>query len=84
MRAGLFKDVDAVLYNHVGSNLSTAWGDGGGNGLVSVEYTFEGETAHSAGRAVARPLRARRGRADERGLELSAASICGCSSARTT
>jgi aminobenzoyl-glutamate utilization protein B len=49
VRSGLFKDVDAVLYNHVGSNLSTSWGDGGGNGLISVEYTFEGETAHSAG-----------------------------------
>ncbi len=49
VRAGLFKDVDAVLYNHVGSNLSTSWGDGGGNGLISVEYTFEGESAHSAG-----------------------------------
>ena len=49
VRAGLFKDVDAVLYNHVGSNLGTSWGDGGGNGLVSVEYTFDGETAHSAG-----------------------------------
>ncbi|PHY08833.1 MAG: amidohydrolase [Acidobacterium sp.] len=48
VRAGLFKDVDVVLYNHVGSNLSTSWGDGGGSGLVSVEYTFEGETAHSA------------------------------------
>jgi aminobenzoyl-glutamate utilization protein B len=49
VRAGIFKDVDAVLYNHVGSNLSTSWGDGGGNGLISVEYTFEGESAHSAG-----------------------------------
>jgi aminobenzoyl-glutamate utilization protein B len=49
VRAGLFKDVDAVLYNHVGSNLTTSWGDSAGNGLVSVEYTFEGETAHSAG-----------------------------------
>jgi aminobenzoyl-glutamate utilization protein B len=49
VRAGLFKDVDMVLYNHVGSNLATRWGDGGGNGLVSVEYTFDGETAHSAG-----------------------------------
>jgi aminobenzoyl-glutamate utilization protein B len=48
VRAGLFKDVDVVLYNHVGSNLSTSWGDGGGSGLVSVEYTFTGETAHSA------------------------------------
>jgi aminobenzoyl-glutamate utilization protein B len=49
VRAGLFKDVDVVLYNHVGSSLSTRWGDSGGNGLISVEYTFEGETAHSAG-----------------------------------
>jgi aminobenzoyl-glutamate utilization protein B len=49
VRAGLFKDVDVVLYNHVGSNLNTGWGDSGGNGMVSVEYTFEGETAHSAG-----------------------------------
>jgi aminobenzoyl-glutamate utilization protein B len=49
VREGVFKDADIVLYNHVGSNLSTSWGDSGGNGLVSVEYTFEGETAHSAG-----------------------------------
>jgi aminobenzoyl-glutamate utilization protein B len=49
VRAGVFKDVDVVLYNHVGSNLSTGWGDGGGNGLISVEYMFEGETAHAAG-----------------------------------
>ncbi len=48
VRAGLFENVDVVLYNHVGTNLSTSWGDGAGNGLVSVEYTFEGETAHSA------------------------------------
>jgi aminobenzoyl-glutamate utilization protein B len=63
VRAGLFKDVDAVLYNHVGANLSTGWGDGGGNGLISVEYTFEGETAHSA----AAPWR---GRSAEDAVEL--------------
>lgn len=49
VRAGLFKDVDVVLYNHVGSDLATSWGDSTGNGLVSVEYTFTGEAAHSAG-----------------------------------
>jgi aminobenzoyl-glutamate utilization protein B len=49
VREGVFKDSDIVLYNHVGSNLSTSWGDGGGNGLISVEYNFEGESAHSAG-----------------------------------
>ena len=47
VRAGVFKDVDVVLYNHVGTNLTTGWGDSAGNGLVSVEYTFQGETAHS-------------------------------------
>ena len=49
VRDGLFTDVDVVLYNHVGSDLTTSWGEGQGNGLVSVEYTFNGETAHSAG-----------------------------------
>jgi aminobenzoyl-glutamate utilization protein B len=47
VRAGMFKDVDVVLYNHVGTNLVTGWGDSAGNGLVSVEYTFAGESAHS-------------------------------------
>ncbi|HTV02696.1 MAG TPA: peptidase dimerization domain-containing protein [Luteitalea sp.] len=49
VRDGLFKDVDVVLYNHVGSDLITSWGEAQGNGLISVEYTFNGETAHSAG-----------------------------------
>ena len=49
VRDGMFKDVDVVLFAHVGANLGVRWGDGGGTGLVSVEYNFEGETAHSAG-----------------------------------
>jgi aminobenzoyl-glutamate utilization protein B len=49
VRAGLFKDVDAVLYAHVGSNLGTSWGDSGGSGMVSVEYSFKGESSHAAG-----------------------------------
>jgi aminobenzoyl-glutamate utilization protein B len=49
VRAGVFKDVDAVLYTHVGNALATSWGDGGGSGLVSVEYSFTGESAHAAG-----------------------------------
>jgi aminobenzoyl-glutamate utilization protein B len=49
VREGIFKDVDAVLFTHVGNNLNVSWGAGGGTGLVSVQYTFEGETAHSAG-----------------------------------
>jgi aminobenzoyl-glutamate utilization protein B len=49
VRDGLFKDVDVSLFTHVGNNLEVSWGDAGGTGLVSIEYTFEGETAHSAG-----------------------------------
>jgi aminobenzoyl-glutamate utilization protein B len=49
VRAGVFKDADAALFSHVGSNLGTAWGSGSGNGLVSVEYTFRGASAHAAG-----------------------------------
>jgi aminobenzoyl-glutamate utilization protein B len=49
VRDGLFKDVDVSLFTHVGNNLDVSWGAAGGTGLVSIEYTFEGETAHSAG-----------------------------------
>ena len=48
VRDGYFKDVDIVLFAHVGSNFGVSWGDSTGNGLVSVEYTFRGESAHSA------------------------------------
>jgi aminobenzoyl-glutamate utilization protein B len=49
VREGLFRDVDATIFTHVDNNLAVNWGSGSGNGLVSVEYTFEGQTAHSAG-----------------------------------
>jgi aminobenzoyl-glutamate utilization protein B len=49
VRAGVFKDVDVTIFTHVSSNLSTEYGNSPGSGLVSVEYSFLGETAHSAG-----------------------------------
>ena len=49
VRAGMFEDVDIVLYAHVGSNLSTGWGMTPGTGLVSAIYTFEGFAAHAGG-----------------------------------
>ena len=49
VREGLFRDVDIVIFSHVGQNLGTSWGIGGGNGMVSVLYSFEGRSAHSAG-----------------------------------
>lgn len=49
VRDGLFEDVDAALFTHVSSNLSTSWGQANGTGLVSVEFAFEGQAAHGAG-----------------------------------
>lgn len=49
VRSGVFEGIDAVLYTHVSDNLSTGWGAGRGNGLVSVEYMFRGESSHAAG-----------------------------------
>lgn len=64
VRAGVFKDVDAVLFNHVGNDFNTAWGHPNGtSGMISVQYTFEGETAHAA-------LAPWRGRNALRGVEL--------------
>jgi aminobenzoyl-glutamate utilization protein B len=49
VRAGLFKDVDACIFTHVGRDFNTGWGPAGNNGMVSVEFTFKGKTAHAAG-----------------------------------
>ena len=49
VRAGAFKDVDICIFAHVGSNMQVSWGDSAGNGMVSVEYNFKGESAHAAG-----------------------------------
>jgi aminobenzoyl-glutamate utilization protein B len=50
VRAGAFRGVDAVLFTHVSSNMNVSWGAPASNsGLVSVEYTFHGESAHAGG-----------------------------------
>lgn len=49
VRAGVFNNVDICLFAHVSDTLSVRWGEAGAStGLVSVEYTFNGESAHSA------------------------------------
>ena len=48
-RDGYFDDVDISIFTHVSSNLSVSFGQSRGTGLISVEYTFEGEAAHAAG-----------------------------------
>jgi aminobenzoyl-glutamate utilization protein B len=49
VKAGLFKDVDAVLFCHVAANFGVSYGPSPQNGVVSVEYLFKGESAHAAG-----------------------------------
>jgi aminobenzoyl-glutamate utilization protein B len=49
VKAGAFKDVDAVLFCHVSSDFGVSYGPSPSNGLVSIEYTFQGESAHAAG-----------------------------------
>ncbi|HKU14024.1 MAG TPA: amidohydrolase [Steroidobacteraceae bacterium] len=48
VRDGVFNGVDAVIFTHVADNLNVSWGQPRGTGLVSVQYTFHGEAAHSA------------------------------------
>ena len=50
VRAGLFKDLDVMLGSHVSNEFATSWGQTfTASGLVSVEYSFHGQAAHSAG-----------------------------------
>src|SRR6516225_11391848 len=46
VRDGVFKDVDVVLFTHVGNNLNVSIGPTSNNGLISIEYNFKGESAH--------------------------------------
>jgi aminobenzoyl-glutamate utilization protein B len=48
VRDGVFGGVDAVIFTHVDDKFGTSWGQPRGTGLVSVEYTFQGEAAHAA------------------------------------
>ncbi len=49
VRDGYFDDIDMVLFTHVSNTLTVSWGQANGTGLVSVEFSFSGEAAHSAG-----------------------------------
>jgi aminobenzoyl-glutamate utilization protein B len=49
VRDGIFDGVDVNLFTHVSSNFGVSWGQGGGNALISAQFSFTGETAHSAG-----------------------------------
>src|ERR1017187_1676654 len=48
VRAGMFKDVDVCLFTHVAANMGVTSGTTTQSGLVSVEYSFQGESALDA------------------------------------
>jgi aminobenzoyl-glutamate utilization protein B len=49
VKAGMFKDVDVCLFAHVASAFGVSSGPAiNQNGLVSIEYMFQGESAHAA------------------------------------
>ena len=70
VRDGRFDGVDAVLFTHVGSRFSTAWGRIDERGRVRRVHVRRNGSAQRR-HAVARPQRARRRRAHEHRLELS-------------
>ena len=48
VRAGYFKDVDAVLFAHVANNLAVGYGGFSTLGAVSIRYEFTGESSHAS------------------------------------
>jgi aminobenzoyl-glutamate utilization protein B len=48
VRAGVFKDVDANLFAHVGKEFGISWGDEPMVALISAIFKFRGESAHAA------------------------------------
>ncbi len=48
-RDGRYEGVDAVIFTHVDDSMAVGWGQARGTGLISVEYTFDGQAAHGAG-----------------------------------
>ncbi len=49
VKDGYFDNVDMCIFTHVSSNMAVSWGQATGTGLISVEYTFEGVSAHAGG-----------------------------------
>ena len=70
VRAGLFKDVDVALFTHVGDDLGVSWGDRARHRARLGRVLVPRPDRPLSRGAVARPQRARRGRADGHRLEL--------------
>jgi aminobenzoyl-glutamate utilization protein B len=49
VRAGMFKDVDVVLFAHISADMGVSYGTSGQNALISARFNFLGSSAHAAG-----------------------------------
>jgi aminobenzoyl-glutamate utilization protein B len=49
VRAGMFADVDANLFAHVGNDFDLLYGDAPSLALISAIFKFKGQSAHAAG-----------------------------------
>src|SRR5262245_44574430 len=49
VRAGVFKDADAAVFTHVGSNFGASWGQSAQCALISAEVNVRGQAAHGSG-----------------------------------
>ena len=49
VRAGMFKDVDAVLFAHISNGMSVSYGQSNQAALISAQFHFLGSSAHAAG-----------------------------------
>jgi aminobenzoyl-glutamate utilization protein B len=48
VREGMFKDVDAVLFAHISSDMGVSYGISGQNALISARFNFLGSSSHAA------------------------------------
>jgi aminobenzoyl-glutamate utilization protein B len=49
VRAGMFKDVDAVLFAHISSDMGVSYGQSNQAALISAQFHFQGSSSHAAG-----------------------------------
>ncbi|HEY9225255.1 MAG TPA: amidohydrolase [Gemmatimonadaceae bacterium] len=49
VRAGMFKDVDAVLFAHISNDMGVSYGQSNQAALISAQFHFAGSSAHAAG-----------------------------------
>jgi aminobenzoyl-glutamate utilization protein B len=49
VRAGVFKDADAVLFAHISNDMGVSYGQSNQAALISAQFHFAGSSAHAAG-----------------------------------